>query len=415
MGDLLDPPGRGAEEERLADPRLEHHLLVELADAGVPLLAAGEEDAVEAAVGDRAAVHDRDAPARPRGPSAGRGRGPRSRAGAARRTRPTGSARRACRARPRTRGRESSANGAAPPHDRDRARPRPSRRATPSRRSAGRGRRAGCAGSASTRPRPSCIASVTRGAGEEVAAVLREDHAAARRVDPVPGAADALHAARDRGRRLDLHDEVDGAHVDAELERATSRRGRAGVPAFSASSIATRCGRAMEPWWACTSSSPASSLSAAASRSARRRLFTKIERRAVRPDELEEARVDRRPDRRPDRCLARVAARGLERFAEPRHVLDRHLDGQLERLPRARVDDRDRTVARRLAGAGRLLGGAPDRERRPGSARPRRAGAASRTGRCAGAGGPRGPRAARATARGARRAWSGRARGSRRR
>ena len=32
-------------------------------------------------------------------------------------------------------------------------------------------------------------------------------------------AADALQAARDRLRRLDLHDEVDRAHVDAELER----------------------------------------------------------------------------------------------------------------------------------------------------------------------------------------------------
>ena len=33
------------------------------------------------------------------------------------------------------------------------------------------------------------------------------------------GAADALQPARDRLRRLDLDHEVDGAHVDAELER----------------------------------------------------------------------------------------------------------------------------------------------------------------------------------------------------
>src|SRR6185437_1555368 len=38
--------------------------------------------------------------------------------------------------------------------------------------------------------------------------------------DGVPGAADALEARRDRGRRLDLHDEIDGADVDAELQRA---------------------------------------------------------------------------------------------------------------------------------------------------------------------------------------------------
>ena len=37
--------------------------------------------------------------------------------------------------------------------------------------------------------------------------------------DAVAGAADALQPARDRAGRGDLHDEVDGAHVDAELER----------------------------------------------------------------------------------------------------------------------------------------------------------------------------------------------------
>ncbi len=37
--------------------------------------------------------------------------------------------------------------------------------------------------------------------------------------DLVAGATDALEAAADRARRLDLDDEVDRAHVDAELER----------------------------------------------------------------------------------------------------------------------------------------------------------------------------------------------------
>ena len=46
-------------------------------------------------------------------------------------------------------------------------------------------------------------------------------------------------------------------------------------PSLSASSIATRCSRAIEPWWARTSSSPASSLSRWASRSASRRLLQK--------------------------------------------------------------------------------------------------------------------------------------------
>ena len=54
---------------------------------------------------------------------------------------------------------------------------------------------------------------------QQVAAELREDLAAAGLADLVAGAADPLQAARDRARRLDLDHEVDGAHVDAELER----------------------------------------------------------------------------------------------------------------------------------------------------------------------------------------------------
>ena len=54
---------------------------------------------------------------------------------------------------------------------------------------------------------------------EQVAAELGEDPPAADLADAVPGAADALQAAGDGLGRLDLQDEVDGAHVDAELER----------------------------------------------------------------------------------------------------------------------------------------------------------------------------------------------------
>ncbi len=39
------------------------------------------------------------------------------------------------------------------------------------------------------------------------------------RVDLMSRAADALQPARHRRRRFDLHDQIDGAHVDAELER----------------------------------------------------------------------------------------------------------------------------------------------------------------------------------------------------
>src|SRR5579859_2306312 len=62
--------------------------------------------------------------------------------------------------------------------------------------------------------------------GDEVGAVIGEDDAFGNRSDGVAGAADALHAAGDRGWRFDLDDEIDGTHVDAELE------GRGGAEAF---------------------------------------------------------------------------------------------------------------------------------------------------------------------------------------
>ena len=54
---------------------------------------------------------------------------------------------------------------------------------------------------------------------EQVGAELREDAPVRDLAERVAGAADPLQAARDRLRRLDLDHEVDGAHVDPELER----------------------------------------------------------------------------------------------------------------------------------------------------------------------------------------------------
>src|SRR5205807_8302887 len=56
--DLLDPPGRGPEQEGLARPRLIDHLLVELADAAAVRERHGEQPAVR----DRAGVGDRERP-----------------------------------------------------------------------------------------------------------------------------------------------------------------------------------------------------------------------------------------------------------------------------------------------------------------------------------------------------------------
>ena len=53
---------------------------------------------------------------------------------------------------------------------------------------------------------------------QQVAAVLGKDDAARDRADMVAGPAAPLQAGRDRGRRLDLYDQVDRAHVDTELQ-----------------------------------------------------------------------------------------------------------------------------------------------------------------------------------------------------
>ena len=142
------------------------------------------------------------------------------------------SARRACRARPRT----GCAAGRGTARRRGPWRTARRRSAAPSRpwrRSAGRARRAGCAGSGSIRPRrgacagsPRCRRADRRGISGKMTPV---DGGA----DVVPRPADALHAGGDRRRGFDLDHQVDGAHVDAELHR---RRGddRRKLAAFEA-------------------------------------------------------------------------------------------------------------------------------------------------------------------------------------
>ena len=61
VGDFDDAPGGCAEDEGLAGVALEDHLFVEFADADGLAFAVGEEDAVEAAVGDGAGVEDGEA------------------------------------------------------------------------------------------------------------------------------------------------------------------------------------------------------------------------------------------------------------------------------------------------------------------------------------------------------------------
>src|SRR4051812_38965602 len=58
MGDVLDSPGRGSEQEDVTDARFVDHLLVELTDPTTWSFAAGKKDAEHAAIGDRATAGD---------------------------------------------------------------------------------------------------------------------------------------------------------------------------------------------------------------------------------------------------------------------------------------------------------------------------------------------------------------------
>ena len=131
----------------------------------------------------------------------------------------------------------------------------------------------------------------------------------------------------------------------SRLEVATSA---GSLPALRASSISSRCSRATEPWWARTRSSPASSLSRAASRSASRRELTKISvdrwlrirssRTGCIAGQIE-WRTSGLPAAGPDSSSPSPSSIGL---AQVGHVLDRDDDLELQGLAHAGVDHGDR-------------------------------------------------------------------------
>src|SRR5699024_8451029 len=216
VGDVLDAPAARAEGEDVADPALVDHLLVELADPPAGALAGSEEDPVETAVGDGAAAGD----GQPLG------------------TAPTGDHVEAAVPRDaRAQLGEVLGGVAAGEHVQDGVQ-QAARERGEGGRPPGQGLQVGdrpvlegahrddLLGEDVERVRryvegldgPGAHAFDDDGGLDEVAAELRQDDAGADRTDLVPGAADALQAGGDRGRGLDLDDEVDRAHVDAELE-----------------------------------------------------------------------------------------------------------------------------------------------------------------------------------------------------
>jgi hypothetical protein len=214
VGDVVDAPGGGAEQEGLADAALEDHLLVELADAG----AVGEEDAEQAPVGDGAGVGDRQALG----------------AGAA--------ADGAVDAVPDDAGAQLAelvggvaageqveggvedvvgevGEGGGAAHDAGEVVDGPVVEGGHGHDLLGEDVE-GVAGVAGVFDEAVVHALDDDGGFDEVAAVLGEDAAPAGFADLVAGPADALQAAGHRAGGFDLDDQVDRAHVDAELEAA---------------------------------------------------------------------------------------------------------------------------------------------------------------------------------------------------
>ena len=232
VGDFVNAPGGGAEGEDIADARFENHFLVEFADADRFLVFAGEEDAVEAAIGDGSGVEDGegfrafarceeipvavpgDAGAElgefvggifageevedvfeRRAGESGEGRGAADEGEEVVNGDDGFAWELALEARHGQRGRIGDGGDDLLGEDVERI-----------------------AEDGSGFDEALVHGAGDGGAGDEVGAVFGEDYAFADGSDLVAGAADALHTGGDGGRRLDLDDHVDSAHVDAELE-----------------------------------------------------------------------------------------------------------------------------------------------------------------------------------------------------
>ena len=122
------------------------------------------------------------------------------------------------------------------------------------------------------------------------------------------------------------------------------------APVFRPSSMARRCSRDTEPWWALTISSPARALSWAARRSTRVRLFEKmIVERWARTSSRRRGYIAGQMERRGGGV---PGSGGREVALGPGHVLDRDDDLQVEPLVAGGIDDGHRPGPPGAAGDG---------------------------------------------------------------
>jgi hypothetical protein len=231
---------------------------------------------------------------------------------------------------------------------------------------------------------------------EQVMAVLGEQLARAGLAHLVAGPADALERPADRARRLDLDDQVDRAHVDAQLE--AGRRHQPAQPAGLEVVLYLQPALAGErpvvgphqlvalgrPGGALGLGRPVLAVAPQLVEPGGEALgqppgVDEDERRPVGLDEREQGGMDGRPDRPPRRPRGRRPRRqlALDHLPEVAHVVDRHHDLDVELLADAGVDDGHRPGAaavRRVVGATQeaghhveraLGGGQPDALGRP--------------------------------------------------
>jgi hypothetical protein len=158
------------------------------------------------------------------------------------------------------------------------------------------------------------------------------------------GAADALQAGGDRGRGLELDDEVDGAHVDAELHRGggDDRGEGAALEAVLDVGAGVLGHRAVVGEGDLLAGELVEGAGEALGEAA---AVDEDHRRAVGPDQLDQARVDRGPDRLLwglDRGGALGGWRGLGSFGGFCGAgLGGELDAEVDAGLAAGVDDRD--------------------------------------------------------------------------
>ena len=171
------------------------------------------------------------------------------------------------------------------------------------------------------------------GARDQVAAELGHDHAAARGANGVTGAADPLHAAGDRRRRLDLDHEIDRAHVDAELQRRGRDERRAG--ARPSGDPPPRCAAAWQAIRDGTGRAFLPRVRSARERAAPRvrRLFTKMSvERCARTSSRSLGWMALQIECRAGAREAGPLGMSIRSAADRRHVLDRYLNAQFEVL-----------------------------------------------------------------------------------